>query len=393
MQVAQVIETMAMGGAENLVVRLANNLADRGHGSHLIVLGQPGVLSDRIMPRVQVHYLRFERESIRNPIRFLASLREGYRMIRDVVQAGEITLVQTHLPGSNFLGLLLAWRRVCAVLATVHNNQEFNYGDKDNGALIVLRKWAYRRILERAQGLVAVSRDVKDSLISDLGVADSAAERIHVLANAVEIPTPAPTDRRTAVRARYGCDGNDVFLLGAGRFCDQKNFKDLLSAARLLKEGGIRFRLVIAGEGEQWSELDSWLRAEGLDSHVILPGNLSDLGEVMQAADIFVMSSLWEGLPLVLLEAMAAGLPIVAYAIPGVEEVVADGKSGRLVPVGRPAGLAEALMALAAGPALRQTMGGSGREMVRGRYNFKDYVDELVRQYDQAVHRFDGERR
>jgi len=169
LKVAQLIETMAMGGAEHLAVRIANHLADHGHDSHLIVLGTPGVLSAKIQPGVHVHYLHFQRASITNPIRFALSLRRGLGLIRKVVEEGRISVVQTHLPGANFFGLLLAWRRTTAVLATIHNNQEFSYGELDNPILYRLRKWAYKKILLKTQGVVAVSDEVKDSLVAELG--------------------------------------------------------------------------------------------------------------------------------------------------------------------------------------------------------------------------------
>lgn len=390
LRVAQLIETMAMGGAEQLAVRIANHLAAAGHESHLIVLTGPGVLSERIASGVQVHYLEFARASISNPVRFAASLRRGLGLIRQVVARHDIAVVQSHLPGANFFGLLLAWRRVCAVVPTIHNNQEFNYGDVDNSLLLWLRKRAYRQLLRRSQGAVAVSREVRDSLIAELAVDAAAAERICVATNAVAIPAPITTARRAGIRQGFGCGTNEVLLLAAGRFCEQKNFDDLVEAAALLQEAGTVFRLVIGGDGEQRDDLAARVRERGLADVVLLPGNLTNLGEVMQSADIFVMSSLWEGLPLVLLEAMAAGLPVVAYDIPGIVEVVAEGQSGLLARVGEPQELADGLATLSGDPARRLTMGDAGLEIIRTRFGFPEYMDLLIGQYERAASLFKG---
>jgi len=385
LRVAQIIESMAMGGAEHLAVKTANHLAAAGHESHLIVTRGPDVLSAKIQPAVKVHYLHYERSSIRNPLAFGASLRKGVKLIAGVVRQEKIPVVQTHLPGSNFFGLLLAWKKTCGVLATIHNNQEFHYGDTDNPVLARLRKKAYRKIMDNCQGVVAVSEEVRTSMIQDLDAGAEAAARISVVTNAVEIPQPLGQDRRDALREEAGVRPGQILILAAGRFCEQKNFGDLVIAAGRLKDDGTPFRLVIAGEGEQRDELTDQVRGLGLQDEVSLPGNLTNLDQVMQAADVFVMSSLWEGLPLVLLEAMAAGLPVVAYGIAGIEEVVDDGVTGLTVPVGETAALAAGLGKMAAGNDLRKRMGAAGEDRIRANYSFEKYVDKLSVLYRRAA--------
>ena len=107
----------------------------------------------------------------------------------------------------------------------------------------------------------------------------------------------------------------------------------------------------------------------------------------MQAADIFVMSSLWEGLPLVLLEAMAAGLPVAAYGIPGIVEVVVDGNTGLVVPVSEPDVLADGLERLAGDAELRQRLGSAGVTRVQTEFGFEEYVEKLSVLYRRAVAR------
>ena len=104
----------------------------------------------------------------------------------------------------------------------------------------------------------------------------------------------------------------------------------------------------------------------------------------MQTADIFVMSSLWEGLPLVLLEAMAAGLPVVAYGISGIEEVVADGMTGLTVPVGEPEALAGGVEKLAGDNDLCRRMGAAGKDRILAEYSFENYVEKLGVLYRRA---------
>lgn len=384
LRVAQLIESMTMGGAEHLAVKTANALAAAGHDSHLIVSREPDVLSSKIQAGVKVHYLHFERASIKNPLAFGFSLRRGLKLMSRVIDSEQISVVQTHLPGSNFFGLLLAWKKKCAVLATVHNNQEFRYGEQDNPVLFGLRKKAYRKILDICQGVVAVSEEVRNSLVRGLGLGPSAAEKVSVVTNAVEIPPPLDPAHRETIRENLGVSSGQTLFLAAGRFCEQKNFGDLVAAADRLKQTGTLFHLVIAGDGEEKDGLAAKVRTMGIQDKISLPGNLTNLDQVMQAADVFVMSSLWEGLPLVLLEAMAAGLPVVAYGIPGIDEVVENEVTGLTVPVGEPTSLAKGLERLAVDGELRRKLGARAEARIRENYSFAEYVEKLCRLYRGA---------
>lgn len=383
--VAQMVETMGMGGAENLAVRVAGALARRGIRSHLIVLTDEGPLSERIHPEVRTHYLHYHRASIRNPLAFVLSLGIARRLLTDLVAAEGIRVIQTHLPGANFQGLQLTLAKVCPVLATVHNNQEFNYGDADNPIRAHLRKRAYGMILRRGAGMVAVSEEVRASMIETLRADRAAARKIAVVTNGVEIPPPLEAGRRETIRRDLGVGADELLVLSAGRFGEQKNFRDLIEAVGLAREREPRLRLVIAGDGELRPDLERQVHAAGLQDVVKLPGNRDDLSEVMQASDLFAMSSLWEGLPLVLLEAMAAGMPAAAYAIPGVTDLLEDGVHGALAPPGEPQELAAAIAGLLDDPGKRKACGEAARSLVEREYSFAILVDALLDLYDRAA--------
>lgn len=383
--VAQLIESVTMGGAENLAVRIANALADQGHRSHLIVLGGPDILSGKISDQVQAHYLHFSRASIKNPPAFVRSLGHGFGLLKSVLLENGIQVLQTHLPGSNFWGLLLTLRGWQSVLATIHNNQEFRYGDADNPLRAALRKEAYKMILRRCAGTVAVSDEVKTSLIRDLGAGQGAARRIGVVTNGVAIPALLDPQDKQKIRASLGIADDRVFILAAGRLSDQKNFMDMVLAAAQLRRTCPGFRLVICGEGEHRPALEKAVAQHDLGDHVSLPGNRTDLDTLMQAADVFAMSSLWEGLPLVLLEAMAAGLPAVGFDIKGVDEIIAPGSNGLTAPTGDTTALAACLQQMITDPEGRHRMGAGARQLIRDNYNFEDLVRKLVGLYQEAV--------
>jgi glycosyltransferase involved in cell wall biosynthesis len=383
LKVAQIVETMTMGGAENLAVRIANSLASQGHESHLIVMSNPDVLSQRIDPQVKTHYLNFERGSIRNPARFLFSLQQGTSKLERLIKTQGIEVVQTHLPGSNFWGLLLALKGVCHVISTIHNNQEFRYGDSDNKFLTALRKRAYSMIVARCDATVAVSEKVRESLILELGLSSLNAEKIVAVNNGVHIPDLLTEEKKVEVRIHLGIAPGLPLILAAGRMSEQKNFGDLIEAASILREKGMEFRLVIAGDGEQRSDLVAAIESHGLEGTVLVPGNLNNLADVMLSSDVYAMTSRWEGLPLVLLEAMAAGLPGVAFDIPGVRELITPDETGVLVPLGQAEAFAEGLGSVLSDASLKVQMGKNARRKVSEKFNFSDQLALLVDLYTQ----------
>ncbi len=386
LRVGQIIETLEMGGAENLVVRLANHLAVDGHDSNLIILSKPGPLSERINPAVDVHYLDFARASIRNPVAFAVSLRRGHKKLARVIGEKGIQVVQTHLPGANFLGLSLELSGVCPVLATIHNNEEFRYGDTDLALLVRARKFAYSQLLKRGHGIIAVSDAVRTSFIRQLNCGPKLADGISVVTNAVPLPEPLTQEEKERLRHSLDVPPGVPFILAAGRLSEQKNFQDLISSADMVRQKGVNFHLIIGGEGELRFQLQQQIQDLGLTEQVKLPGMLGNLNQVMQAADLFVMSSLWEGLPLVLLEAMAAGLPTVAFKIPGIDEVIENRVEGLKIPVGDVEKLAGGLVELATSENCRLRMGAAAAETIRRRFHFKTMIDQLVDLYSGAIH-------
>lgn len=378
---AQLIESLDVGGAERLTVQIANAHADSGSVSHLYVLTEPGDLSRRIGPAVRTRYLGLRRPSVGRPLPFALSALRGYRLLsRQLAQDG-IDVVQTHLPGANFWGLLLAWRGFRAVVSTVHSNQEFNYGRADQAWRARLRRRAYREMLRRCAAVVAVSDGVRDSLLAELGLGAEAAGQVTVVPNGVEIPEPLDPALAAQVRARYGIPAGDLLVLGAGRLVEMKNFPVLLEAVAALRRTPLRFRVALAGDGPQRPFLERRADELGVSDQVTFTGNIDDLGELMQSASLFVLPSSFEGLSLTLLEAMACGLPVVGTRIAGVTDVVEDGVSGLLVEPGDAAALAAAMRALLSDPSRRAACGAAGLEIVRRYYDFARVARDLERLY------------
>jgi glycosyltransferase involved in cell wall biosynthesis len=175
-------------------------------------------------------------------------------------------------------------------------------------------------------------------------------------------------------------------LLGlVARLHRQKGLGDLLAAVAWVRERVPDVRLLLIGEGELRDELEAQARALGLSGAVIFAGIRTDVAEIVAALDIFVLPSLWEGTSNAVLEAMAAGLPIVATAVGGTPEVVVDGVTGLLVPPRDPSALAGALVTLLQDADLRHRMGRAGRERVKQYFSLERMVRRTEALYEELL--------
>ncbi len=209
-------------------------------------------------------------------------------------------------------------------------------------------------------------------------------ERLSVAANALEereleVPASAAT-----FRERQGIAADAVLLAFAGRLHEQKGIGTLLEAIASVRGEHPRLRAMIAGDGPDRASLVARARALGLDGVASFPGHLAEPRDLLASADVFCLPSLYEGLPLVLLEAMAMGTASVATNIPGTDEVIRDGVDGLLVPPGDAAALARALTRLVADATLRRDLGAAGRARVRDAFLMDRNADRVLAAYSAA---------
>ena len=176
------------------------------------------------------------------------------------------------------------------------------------------------------------------------------------------------------------------FIIGtAGRLIELKGIEYLLRAAEELRHDFPALRVEIAGEGPERTKLEEQVQQSGLGDHVRFLGWIDNISEVLTGWDVFVMPSLEEGLGNAALEAMAAGLPVVASSVGALPEVVEDGTTGWLVPPRDPAALALHLRLLLSNRELRQRMGAAGYARVRDHFSLAQMVEGFARLYEELL--------
>jgi len=239
-----------------------------------------------------------------------------------------------------------------------------------------------RLAARKAACFTTVSADLKNYLVSEVGIPEHS---LKVVLNGVDTKRFRPAQGDSPLPSLLPVAGKGHVLVSVGRLTEAKDHVNLLRAIRLLLARGIDVRLALVGDGELRNLVERTIQELDLHDHVRLLGNGPVVEDILPHADLFVLSSRREGLPMVLLEAMACGLPIVTTAVGGIPEVVKHGVNGFLVPPENPQSLAEAIELLLARPETAQRMRCVNRETAVSSYSMKGTAEQYAGLYDRIM--------
>ena len=318
------------GGAERSILTLANAFSKRGLSVDLVLAKKEGPFLRDVEPSVRVIDL--------GASRVLASLPGLVRYIR----REHPNAIISALSHANVIAI---WARQLAAVPTrlivTERNTLTRWSEATPLRRARLMPFFMRLSYRKADAVVAVSGGVADDLATAIGFP---REHISVIYNPVVTPELIERSGETLHHPWFEFGAAPV-ILAAGRLNHQKDFATLIRAFAQVRLQRLT-RLVILGEGETRNALQTQVSDLGLGQDVLLPGFISNPYPWMRRAAVFVLSSRWEGLPGVLIQAMACGTPVISTDCPsGPIEILAQGKWGRLVPVGNAAALAEAIIA------------------------------------------------
>ncbi len=364
--VLQLIDGLNVGGAETLLHELVPGLLQRGYRVS-VGYSTPGPLVADLRA-LDVRLTRLPRLGRVDP--FLV-----YRMAR-LMHLDPPQIVHTHLFKSDFHGRLAArLAGVPVVVSTLHNSDP----------------WARRPLLGAMYGatsrfadrLIAVSEDVRQYHLAYTGVPP---EKISTIENGVDVRRFVGLDGAgKAVRNEFGIDPDAVLFGAIGRLKPQKDHATFLKAAVDILRQMPSARFLVVGDGPLRAALVEQARGLSLEPAVAFTGLRSDIPAVLAALDVLVFSSLWEGLPVTLLEGMAASRPVVGTNIEGIQGVVHPDVTALLVPPGDPKALAMACLRLGCDPALARQMGEAGRSRVASHYSLEAMIDRITRLYTELL--------
>ena len=349
------LESDGPGGAETMLMQLAEELRRRGH--QVLCVGPDngcGWLGGELRKR------GFETDvfSLRRPLD-----RECLRKMVAMLRRHRIEVVHSHEFTMAIYGAAASRQLDIPHVITMHGSEK------------VLARWQRRLALRLAfassRSVVAVSRSTHDHLARTMRMSPAS---ILTIPNGISF-SPG---NRAALRAELGLGPENVLVLAVGNLVPRKGHIFLLRALASLNDS--RWHVAIAGRGDEEQKLRAFAEEAGVADRVHLLGHRGDIPDLLAAADIYAMPSLWEGLPMALLEAMFAGKAIVASRASGIPEAIDEGMHGLLADPGNEEQLAEALRRLIGDPSLRNRLAAAAQERAAKEFSAAVMTDA----YEQA---------
>lgn len=292
----------------------------------------------------------------------------------EVCRRRNVDIWHAHDYKTNLLGLLLRRYHPMRLVTTMHGWVEFTPRTR---LYYLCDRWS----LPRYERVICVSQDILQEC-QKFGVPQ---ERALLIENAIDTEQFSRSVARDEAQRRWGWPAGRQMIGGVGRLSEEKGFDLLIGAVRQLVDGGQDVGLVIAGEGKERGALEQQIAGLDLQDRVQLLGFQSDLRPLYEAMDLFALSSRREGLPNVVLEAMALETPVVSTRVAGVPRLIEDGVNGLLVDVGDQSMLAATLARALRDPKLRTTLATAGRATIVDRYSFATRMQKVAAVYDELL--------
>jgi glycosyltransferase involved in cell wall biosynthesis len=367
MRVAIVIDSLKVGGAQKLVSAFASNAAAHGLVPVIIILREDN--APFLMNSVRDSGIKL----IRLPQAPLFSIGRFRQLVR-LLKEEQLDIVQTHLTYANILGTLAAHAAGVPVIATLHTiavprgwKAKLLHVIENN----VLKKYATR--------ILAVGRVVSVANQRSFG-----KRKLDVIQNGIPKPAFPPLQERDRLRREITGDGSGSIVITVGRFTRAKGYEDMVEAFRLLQQRASRPKLVMVGSGATVDIIKNQIDTLDLNQSIILTGERDDIPSLLALSDVYASSSHREGLPLAVLEAMMAGLPVVATSVGDIPTVVTE-ETGVVVPPHHPELLADALEDLLQNPKKREAMGQAAYRRAMDEYSVEAWMKKHLDLYREVL--------
>lgn len=354
-------------GAEVMLASLVKALKQYDFLEVSAILCNRGILEENL--KAMDVPIRVISEAENNPLQLLIK-------IRNQLAAEKPTILHTHRYKENFLGALAArMSGVRHIVCTVHGMAEPFRGLKNVKSSIYnfLNLQVQRFLLEK---VITVSNDIRRTLTKK--IKPSKLATVH---NGIDLDRLKNIRPRNEIRRELSLPDDALVLGSVGRMMPVKGYEYLLRACKLIFEKDSHARLIMVGEGPLRGRLESYAADLGIAGKVIFPGFLPETADIINAMDIFVLSSLHEGISISLLESLALGIPAVVTDVGGNPEVLEDGRHGRLVPPRDSNALVEACLGLANDSEKRLMMGNMGRDYIKANFSKEAMAEKMQRIY------------
>jgi len=363
-RVLYLIWSLDLGGAEQVVVDLARRLSKQNFKPMICCLNDKGRLSP-LVEKEGIKVFALHKKPKFDP--FLIS------KLIDLIKREKVDLIHTHLFTANLWGRIAGKLCEVPVVSSEHGMDHWRRGFH----------WALDRMLTSvSKGMVFVSESAKRFYSEKNPSVNGKSRVIH---NGIEIANFQNPYPKEEIRKSLGIAIGEQVIGIVGRLVPEKAHEDFIEAIQLLAQEKKNILGLIIGEGELSESLKKLVQQIGLEQHILFAGYRSDLVQLYHSMDVLVLSSLREGLPLTLLEGMAAGVPVVATDVGGIKEVIKDGEDGVLVPPNDPAALANAISRILDDSILRERVVSAAKEKVKNYFSVEKMVNDHELLYAEVL--------
>ncbi|MGC9399873.1 MAG: glycosyltransferase [Anaerolineae bacterium] len=356
---------MEAAGAQKAMLELARGLKQRGHEVTVVTMYD----KDAYVPLFEERYgleivdLEMKQPGAKNPLirawRFARGLIRLYRLMR----AKRPQVVQTFSHYSNILGPFIAWLARAPMRVS---SQRMSLKDYPDWLLHSDRIVANSFLTHK---MVAVSEGTRHFSIEEEGIRPDKLVTIHNGIDVERFSIDLSSKAEQALRHELRLEPDSLIILTVARLHPQKGHKYLIEAIPHILRDFPQARFLFVGEGELAEELKAQVRGADLEKYVRFLGVRQDVPQLLAISDLFVLPSLWEGLPNSVLEAMAAGVPVVATHVDGTPEIIGDGDTGILIPPADPAALEQAIRRLLKDESLQASIAKAAKKHVERKFS------------------------
>lgn len=390
--VMQVIDNLDIGGAQEVVRTLVKYLASHSCQPIVCTFKDGPLRQDIERSGVCVEVLPGRRHSVVALPLFVVDMVGIWRALARLVKKHQVDVIQTHILRSlDFLVLFLRYATPLRVVLWTFHNVSFELTASQLpkypwmlGPKKLSHRLLYRLTSRLVDGFVAVSDDVKKAMLEIIG---PIGDKVVVICNGVDTQKYQQMVDKPFVRNQLGLAADSRLITLVATLKEQKGHRYLIEALASIVPQHPDVHVLFIGDGPLRGELQLQVKRLDLNDHIHFLGNRQDVPELLAASDLFILPSLWEGLSMALLEAMATGLPIVASEVSGTTQAMVPGETGLLVPPGDASKLAGAIAELLSDRGRAQTMGAAAKRSVEAKFGARKQADEHLALYQQLLQR------
>jgi glycosyltransferase involved in cell wall biosynthesis len=375
-----IVDGLKAGGAELLITHIIKALGTKHYKHYAYYFADDGPVRERLKAFGVPVYKGKTRASIKQPIRFGATLFDQMQELISLIRRKRVQVIQSHMGPANQLAVAVGKLSGIPVLLTVHTPAAFVDKRSPWDMRVYYNKAVNQFVYRAADRILVVSQEIKEIIQQNFGIKDN---KLLLLKNGIVCDDNA--SNTLDFQKEFPCSANKLKIFAAGRLVSLKSFDILVrTIGEVINQGLNDLLLLIAGEGEERMRLEKLIQDLQMGDCVKLLGLRHDVMALMNASDIFVMPSRYEGVSLAMIEAMACGLPIIASDARGLKDCIMNEQNGLLFPVGDHKALAKCILRLANNKELRGRLSLGARKSFETEYDMRKNVkplDMLFRKY------------